>query len=190
MRHETDDRPAMNGRKVTIEHCEPMACQKGLDRRQVVVQKMLVIDLIEGQVLDDLLHVEKLHDKHAVALQAFSNAFRYRMQLLEMKKDTRSIDEIELPVQRTRDAVVEEGLERFDSIFVCDGGSRRRRLDTQHRISERLVMLELRSIVRTDVEHGLVGPPLHVVLVDVGGNLGEVVAQRSGDARKVRVITE
>ncbi len=59
-----------------------------------------MIDLIKGEILDDLLHVEKLHDKHAVRLEALSNSVGHRMQFLKMKKHPGGIDQIKLAIQR------------------------------------------------------------------------------------------
>src|SRR4051794_11378035 len=98
MSYKSDDGPAMYRRQITVEHRQSMARQECLDRLQIVVEKMLVIDLVESQVLDDLFHIEKLDYKNAVLLEAVPYAFRYRMQFLEMEEHTGSIDHIEVPV--------------------------------------------------------------------------------------------
>ena len=85
-----------------------MAREQRLDRLEIVVKQMLVIDLVERDVLHDLLHVEKLHDEHSVILQALADAFGDGMQFFEMEENSGTIDDIEFLIQRLRDVVVEE----------------------------------------------------------------------------------
>jgi hypothetical protein len=93
-----NDRTAVDWRQIAIEHLEPVALEQRLNGRQVVVEEMLVIDLIERKVLYDLFHVEKLHYEDAIPLETFPNAVGDGVQLLEMKKHTRCADHIELAI--------------------------------------------------------------------------------------------
>src|SRR5438094_335872 len=110
----------MDGRKVTVKHGEAVLRQQRLDRLEIVVKKMLMIDLVEGEVLDDLLHVQELNDEDAIIPETLANSVRDRMQFFQMEKHSRGIDHIELAIQRTGDVVVEEGVKRFDPVFICD----------------------------------------------------------------------
>ena len=69
-----------------------------MNGRQVVVEEMLVIDLIERKVLHDLFHVEKLHDEDAIPLETFPNSVGDGVQFFEMKKHSRGVDHIELAI--------------------------------------------------------------------------------------------
>ena len=100
MCHEANDRSAMDRRKVAIEHLEAVTLQQRLDRLDVVVQQMLVIDLVERQVLHDLLHIQKLHDEDSIVLQALANAFGDRMQFFEMEENSSRVNDIEFSIQR------------------------------------------------------------------------------------------
>src|SRR4249920_3093594 len=115
-----------------------------MDSPEVVVQQMLVIDLIESQVLDNLLHVEKLNDKYAVRLQALSNAVCHRVQFLQVEEHSGSIDDVELSIQGTGDSIVEKRMNRIDAISICDRRRRRGRFNSKHGISKRLEMRQLR----------------------------------------------
>src|SRR5581483_4504897 len=87
MRYKSDDRSAVNWREITIEHRQAVTLQQQLNRLEIVVEEMLVIDLVESQVLDDLLHIQKLHDKDSITFQAGPDTVGHGVQFLEMEKD-------------------------------------------------------------------------------------------------------
>lgn len=120
MRDEADDGAAVNRRKIAIEHHQAVPLKQRLNGFEVVVQKMLVINLIESQIFDDLLHVKELDDKHAVVFQRAADAFGDGMQFLEMEEDPGSIDHIELSAQRLSDFFIEECLQRLDAAAVSN----------------------------------------------------------------------
>ena len=76
-----------------------MPAEQSLDRFQVVVKQMLVIDLVEGQIFDDSLHVQELHDKDAIVGQAMTDAIRDAVQFFQMKENAGGVDHIELATQ-------------------------------------------------------------------------------------------
>src|SRR2546423_9480068 len=115
MAKEADEQPAMDGRQVAIEHFQPVASEQYLDRVEIVVKQVLVVDLIERQILDDLFHVEKLDHKDAVVLETLSNPISHGMQFLEMEKHAGGIDQVELSIQPARDRAIEEVVKRFYS---------------------------------------------------------------------------
>src|SRR3954471_5456348 len=102
MADKTDHRTAMNRGDVGIEHCETVTVQQNFDRLQIIVEQVLVINLVEGKVFDDALHIEKLHDENTVLLQRFSNTISDRMELFEVEKNTCSINHIELTTKVLR----------------------------------------------------------------------------------------
>src|SRR5260370_4295227 len=112
------------------------------------------------------------------------------MQFLEVEKHTGGIDHVKSPVQPERNVTVEKRLKRFDSLFVGNRRSGLRRLDSEHRVAEGLVMLELCSVVRADIEDRFVRAALHERAVDLPRDTGEVIAQSFSDARKIRVVPE
>ena len=89
-----------------------MARQQRLDRLEIVVEQVLVIDLIERQILDDPLHVEELHDKHAIVAQGGSDAVGDGMKLFQVKEDAGRIDRVKLSSDLTRGVQVEKRIER------------------------------------------------------------------------------
>jgi hypothetical protein len=56
---------------------------------------MLVINLIEGIIFKNALHIKKLNNENAVVLQSFFDRFGNRMKLFEMEKYAGCIDDIE-----------------------------------------------------------------------------------------------
>src|SRR5215470_7789652 len=154
-----------------------MARQKRLNRVQVVVEKMLVMDLIESQVLDDLLHVEKLDNKHAIFSKAFPDAFGNRVQFFKMKKHTGGVDHIEGLIERSREIQVKEGLKRFDSLVVCNGGCRPARFHSKHRVSQVLVVFQLGPIVGPDVQNGPGLAAAHKAIVYFMRDLQKVIVE-------------
>ena len=63
---------------------------------------MLVIDLVEREVLDDLLHIEKLNNEYTVTGEAFADTFSDGVQLLEMEENTGRVDHVEPAAERAR----------------------------------------------------------------------------------------
>src|ERR1039458_7485106 len=55
----------MNRRQIGVEQGKTVALQQPFDGLNIVVKQMLVIDLIEGNILHDALHIQELHDKDA-----------------------------------------------------------------------------------------------------------------------------
>ena len=62
-----------------------------------------------------MLHVQKLHDKHAVAFEALPNAIGDRVKFFEMEKDTGRIDDVKLSIQGSRNPLIKECLQGLDS---------------------------------------------------------------------------
>ena len=191
MGDETDHRSAVDRRHIGVEHGQPVPVEQRFDRGEVVVQQMLVINLVEGQVLHDLLHIQELHDEHAVVRQALANAVGNRVQFLKVKEHAGGVDHVELPVQALDQFEVEELIQRRHARFIRDLRGAFRRFDPQHVVAQGLEMLELRTVVRADIQHG---PRLLArigeTLIDLGGDLTEVFAQRPRHAGEVRVVAE
>ena len=100
--------PPWIGRKIGVEHRQAVPIQERFDGGKVVVEQMLVIDLVEGAVLDDLLHVEELDDEHAVVAQRSRMPSRDGMQFFQVEEDAGRVDGMELAVQVAGDFVIEE----------------------------------------------------------------------------------
>jgi len=62
-----------------------MPLQKRLDCLQGVVEQVLVVDLVKGQILNNALHVKELNDKHSVIGQQQFDAICNRMEILKME---------------------------------------------------------------------------------------------------------
>ncbi len=85
-RHVHLDRTAVNRNETGIRTLEAMLCEQGLDGTKRVVDEMLVIDLIEGRVLDHAAKVDGLHDEYAVVPDQHANAADHAVQLLQVEE--------------------------------------------------------------------------------------------------------
>ena len=119
-----DNRSAMDRREIRVEGTETVAAEQRVERLERVVEKMLVINLVERDVLDDRFRVQELHDEHAVRRERTANAVGNRMQILEVEKHACSVDHVELPSEPPRQVDVEELVDRLDA---GAGRGRRRR---------------------------------------------------------------
>ena len=81
---------------------------------------MLVIDLIEGAVVDDLFHVEELNDEHPVRPQRLADAVAHGVQFLEVKEDAGGVDRVKLLAQPQGRFAIEEGVERGNARLLRD----------------------------------------------------------------------
>ena len=142
----------MYGIDAGVKHGEPVTIEKDLDRLEVVVEQMFVINLIERHVFDNALHVEKLHHENAVIGQDGTNPVGHGMKLFEMEEDARGIDDLELSTQGQGYLQVEELVERGDPGVIGNTGRRLRGFNAHDVVTQRLEMLELRTVIGTDVE--------------------------------------
>src|SRR2546430_371512 len=112
------------------------------------------------------------------------------MKFLEMEKHAGCIDNVELSIERSCNAAVEKCMNRFDTAFACDCRSRAGGFHPKCGVSQCLEMLQLRSIVGTDIEHRLASTAPHERLVNLAGDTGKMGAERFCDAGKIGVIAE
>src|SRR5581483_1155568 len=133
---------------------QPVTAQKNIDGREVIVEKVLVVDLIESEILYDPLHVEKLYDEYAVLVQCLAYGIRDGVQLLQVKEDAGSIDNVEFPVQLAGNLQIEELVYRWNARLVGEPRGGPGGFHSQDVVAQILEMTELRTVVRADVQHG------------------------------------
>src|ERR1051326_1323050 len=92
---ERDHGPAMNRGKIGIEQLQAVSAQQNVERGEVIVQKVFVINLVERPILHNALHIQELNNEYSIGFQQFANAFRDGMQFLQMEEDACGIDHIE-----------------------------------------------------------------------------------------------
>ncbi len=63
MRNIPDDRTAVNRRVIGVEKRKAVPAEQGVEGAQGVIEKMFMVDLIEGAVLHDVFHVKELNDE-------------------------------------------------------------------------------------------------------------------------------
>ena len=69
---------------------------------------MLMLNLIERLVFHDAFHIQKLYDEHAIIFQPSLDALADRMQFLEVKEDSGSIDDVVLLADVAHGFLIEE----------------------------------------------------------------------------------
>ena len=185
-----NDRAAVDRRQVGVEHGQAVPVEQHLDGLQRVVQQVLVVDLVEGQVLHDAFHVQELHHEHTVGFEALLDGAADRMQLFQVKEHARGVEHIELLADGRHRGFVEELVQRGHTGFVGHARRGLRRLHPQDLVAQRLKVLELRAVVRADVQHRLVRLPSEEPGIDLRGDVAEVFGQRLGHTRQIGVIAE
>ena len=85
-----------------------------------------MIYLIKGAVFDDALQVQELHHEYPVLVQHLANPFGHRVQLLQVEKHTRRVDDVKLPAEPARHVSIEERVNRGNPGLVgnLSGGPR------------------------------------------------------------------
>src|SRR5581483_872935 len=122
MADEGNDGAAVNGGKVGVEQGQAVLAQQDFDVVQIVVEQVFVVDLVEGDVLYDALHVQERHDKDAARSKAFLDAACDGVQLFQVEEYARGIDHLEVAAQRPGEVVIEEGVHGGHAILVGDCG--------------------------------------------------------------------
>jgi len=145
---------------------------------------------VEGVVLHDALHVQELHDEHAVFGQRLADAVGHRVKLFEVGEHAGGVDGVEPAADVACGIGVEERVQRRHAGFDCHARGRLRRLDAEHVAAERLKMFELRSVVAADVQHRRVHLACEKPLVHFLRHPGKMIAERTRDAGEIRVVSE
>ena len=91
-----------------------------------------MIDLIERAIFDNALHVKKLDNKDALFMQRLTDAFCNRMQLLQVKKDTCSVNDTKLAVDLPRYIQIKECIQGRDTGVLGESCRSLRRFHAEH----------------------------------------------------------
>ncbi len=107
-----------------------------------------------------------------------------------MEEHAGGVDDVEAPIERIREVGIEECLQGLDPPLVGQRGRPAGRLHAENVEPQRLVVSELRAVVRADVEHALARRGAKKAVRHLTRDRLEVPRQGCRDPRQIGMVAE
>ena len=170
------------------EDLEIMAAQQMIERAEMIVAQMLVIDGVVLHGLDQRQQVMGFRDEDAVVGEQVRYGVDHGVRLGDVSEHVGGRDDARLAVffeHLARGVAREVGRQRVDALLTRDRACLRR-LDAEHAVAAGLEILQQRAVVRADIDDQAVRRERdHVGAFPV--KIGEVLAQDARRAAEIRI---
>ena len=182
----------MDRRQGRVGDPKTVQSEQMIERSHRVVNKVLVVNLIERALLDHRRQVDELGDDDAVGVEQFLDAGKGRVQFLEVEEHAGAVNDTRLTVLLTQSACgveIEELVDGRQTLATRDLGLKCRRLDVQHLDAALADRDEERAVIAADVEHVIAVAEWHP-RQDLFAHGVEVLAELASGPGNVAVVDE